>query len=399
MQETETTERVIVREANPFAPLVKLKNLNFVSTGSPYESLLDRIESAKEDSEILNSIEKLRSRLNGLTYKQHHFGELKLIPAHLIDINIDIQRFIENKHIASDIIELFDPRILQPINVVYIKSTGKYSAWDGQQSAATVALLQHFGLIDPDVLIQVKVFDDDLEVTGSNLKGEAVGNFGFRCLNGKGRKPVDAYFTHRSRVNGVRLYGSDLEEDRQSDEIQKIIESNNMFPAPPDDGKYDRALPGMITHISAINDIASHGSNREAFEIGKEDLDWALHWHNRYFSHVKGVDGGFIMAFGRLHSESRGRPQTKDSAAIPPVQITRELEDGLYNMIKDLYLIPKGFHANCKTRLTEWQKKNNMRSSWSDSCLTPFLVLDYVTWGKCSAPIPNVSGISLYCGI
>lgn len=399
MSLTTTAPRTVQRATNPFAPLAKLKNQQLTSTGSPYDPLLNRIQPLISDQQIIDSVEILLAKLRGQVFMQHHFGELKEIWLSDIDINIDIQRFLERAHIAKNIIELFDPRILQPINVVYIKSTGRYSAWDGQQSSATVALLQHFGLIDSNVKIQVKVFDDDLTVPGSTLQGGAVGNYAFRCLNGQGRKLVDTYFVHRSRVNGVRLYNSTLTEDQQSEEIQTILEENSMFPAPAQDAQGQKATPGMVTHISAVNQIAGHGTDPTLFKVTSKDLDWALRWHNTYFNSEKGVDGGFVLAFGRLHAESRGRDANNTQAVIPAVDITAQLEQGLAQMITELYLNPKGFHANCKERLAKWQIANGMRSSWSDSCLAPFLVLDYVTWGKCSAPIPQVPGLAMYSGI
>ena len=217
----------VQRRANPFAPIARLKNQN-LSQGSPYESLNDRVRPLYKDRKIMEAVESLKQRLAGQVYEQVHFGRMEDVVQDLIDINIDIQRLLENEHIASNIIMNFDPRIIQPVNCTYIKATGRYSAWDGQQSSATLALLRHFGLLHPGVKIQCKVVDDDLRVPGSNLVGEAVGNFGFRCLNGNGRKPVDAYWTHRSRVNGVRKYGSVLREDRQSEEIQRILEGNHM---------------------------------------------------------------------------------------------------------------------------------------------------------------------------
>lgn len=390
--------KTVQRKTNPFAPLVKLKNQN-LSNDSPYEKLQDRIVPLKTNETILKAVESLKTRLDGQPYSQAHFGELKLIDESLVDINIDIQRLLENDHIATDIIELFDPRIIQPINVIYIKETGRYSCWDGMQSAASLALLRHFGLLEEGVKIQCKVVDVDLTVPGSNLTGEAVGNYGFRCLNGTGRKPVEPFYSHRSRVNGVRRYGSNLEEDKQSEEIQQILENCNMFPAPSDDAKYGKSLPGMVTYISGVNKIAGHGTAKTLFDVTKKDLEWALKWHDRYFANQKGVDGGFILAFGRLHAESRGTEATKDEPAIPKIVITRELEDALADMIKEKYLTPAGFHENCKARLKKWQIANGLRSSWSDSCLTPFLVLDYIEWGKCSAAIPQVSGIGLYSGI
>ena len=151
---------------NPFLPPSKTIQTPMVSDGDIYDPLIPRALAIAEDSDIVESIENLRQRLGGQCYKQEHFGRLELLTGDLIDINIDIQRLLEKPHIARNIIELFDPRIMQPLNVIYIKSTGRYSAWEGQQSGTAFALMMHFGLVAPDTLIQCKVVDDDLEVPG-----------------------------------------------------------------------------------------------------------------------------------------------------------------------------------------------------------------------------------------
>jgi phage baseplate assembly protein W len=201
---------------NPFAPPPKAVQTPLVSTGNIYDPLVPRAMAVANNDDIQEAIENLRQRLQGEQYAQKHFGRLELQPAALVDINIDIQRLLETPHIAKNIIELFDPRIMQPLNVIYIKSTGRYSAWEGQQSGTAFALMMHFGLISEDTLIQCKVVDDDLEVPGSDLVGEAVGNLGFRCINYKGRKEPDLFYIFRSMVNGVRLYNSTLTEDLQA---------------------------------------------------------------------------------------------------------------------------------------------------------------------------------------
>ncbi len=394
---TQAVQRTVTRKSNPFAPQIKLRNRQ-LSQASPYVTLTDRAKPLAKNTDVVNAIKELAKRMGGKQFTQEHFGELALIDSDLIDINVDIQRLAEELHIAGNIIEPFDPRIMQPVNVIYIKQTGRYSAWDGQQSSISFWLMKQAGLIAPGVKIQCKVVKDDLTVPGSNDTGEAVGNYGFRKLNGNGRQSVDAFWTHRSRVNGVRRYNSNLREDRQSNEIQKILEQHNMFPAAKHEAQGRKALPGMVTYISGINQIAGHDTDDSLFEVTKTDLDWALGWHNRYFANEKGVEGGFILCFGRLHAESRGFVGTKKNPGKPAVPITRQLEDDLAKMIKDLYLTPKGFHEACKDRLAKWHKKHDMRNSWSDSCLTPFLVLDYLDWGG-TAPIPEVDGIALYAGI
>ena len=381
--------RTVVRNANPFAPIAKIKNQQLASKSGKYEALPDRAQPLITSAKIQAAIDTLKQRLNGEVYTQEHFGRLTEVDESLIDINVDIQRFLEEAHIADNIITLFDPRIMQPLNVIFIKATGRYSSWEGQQSGTAFYLMKHFGLIAAGTKIQCKVVDDDLVVPGSKDVGEAAGNYGFRRLGGSGRKLIDPYFVHRSRVSGKRLYDSTLTEDVQSHELQLILEQNNMYPAPAVDAKGQQAQPGMVTYITGVNNIGRHGAEtNQIFELGKQDLQWALNWHNTYFSNEKGVDGGFILAFGRLSAE----------ASENNIELTPELELDLYNHIRANYGSPKGFHADCKVRLKKFQIANNLKDSWSDSCLTPILIIDYLNAGGQYA-VPQVKGMATYGGI
>jgi hypothetical protein len=384
-----TQERTVDRGPNPFAPIVKQQNQRLTPRRNVYQSIDERVNSTFFGKTYADkAVEILKQRLGDQKYRQEHFGRLELVPLDLIDINVDIQRDLEMLHIANNIICRFDPRIVQPVNVTYIKSTGRYSAWDGQQSSASLKIIHDAGLIEGNFAVQCKVFDDDLSVPGSDLKGEAVGNYGFRVLNGSGREPIDAYFMHRSRVNGVRLYDSDFWEDQQSEEIQQVLEENNMFPAKASDAQGQKATPGMVTHISGINGIAGHGTRWELFEVTKDDLDRTLAWHNRYYSSEKGVDGGFILAFGRLYASAREQG----------IEITQETEQELYDMFRARYGSPRAYHADCKQRLKSFQRRNMLKESWSDSCLTPILVADYINWGGEYA-LPQVSNMTTYGGV
>jgi hypothetical protein len=330
---------------------------------------------ANED-DIQEAIKNLRERLQGEQYTQKHFGRLELQPADLIDINIDIQRLLETPHIAKNIIELFDPRIMQPLNVIYIKETGRYSAWEGQQSGTAFALMMHFGLISTDTLIQCKVVDDDLRVPGSDLVGEAVGNLGFRCINYKGRKEPDLFYIFRSMVNGVRLYNSTLTEDLQANEIQNILQTHNMFAAPGLQARGQKAKPGMITHISSMLKLAGHGTDK--FDVAKKDLDWVLAWHNKYYASEKGVNGGYIITFGRFATLCREQK----------IKITKDHELEFYQHMKR-YGSPKAFHDDCKQR---YQK---VYRGWSDACLLPIWAKDYMKRGG-TLTLPTIENYNEY---
>jgi len=363
---------------NPFAPAPKAVQTPLVSTGNIYDPLVSRAMTIANNADIQEAIENLRKRMQGEQYTQEHFGRLELQPANLVDINIDIQRLLETPHIAKNIIELFDPRIMQPLNVIYIQETGRYSAWEGQQSGTAFALMIHFGLISPDTLIQCKVVDDDLRVPGSTLVGEAVGNYGFRCINYKGRKAPDLFWILRSMVNGVRLYNSTLTEDRQANEIQNILQTHNMFAAPAVEAQGNKAKPGMVTHISSILNIAGHGSLSEEFEITKSDLDWVMAWHNKYYASEKGVDGGYLITFGRFATLCREQD----------IEITKEHELEFYQHMKR-YGSPKAFHQDCKTRYKRFF------GGWSDACLLPIWHKDYMKRGG-TLTLPTIKNYNEY---
>lgn len=388
---TTTPARTVNRGANPFAAMVKQQNaaLTPTVTHSVYESLTVRGDRVYQHSAIQKAITELKLRLGGQTYNQDHFGEVLLVPAWLMDMNIDIQREEDILHIAEQIIPRYDPRIAMTVMCTRL-ANGRYSAWEGQQTSLTFYVLLKAGVIDANTLIQVKAFDESLVVPGTALQGEAVGNLGFRIINGGGRKGVDAYHVHRSRVNGVRLYNSTFREDEQSEEIQQILERNNMFPAKTSAAARNQATPGMVTYIHGLNLIAAHDTDTKVFNLAKKDLEWALAWHDKYYPNEKGVDGGFILAFGRLAAAAR--------LSKPAVKLDQAIEADLYNLFRAKYASPKGFHRDCKGRLTSFQQRNNLPESWSDNCLTPILVMDYINWGgKCA--LPQVPHMTTYAGI
>ena len=387
-----TQPRTINRGANPFAPMVIQQNVNLAPTNQAniYEPLTVRGARAHTNSHVQEALKNLRTRLGGEKYTHKHFGELIWAKISDLDINIEIQRDEDAEHQAN-ILEKFDPRIAMPVMATKLKN-GRYSVWEGQQTSCLYYHLYHAGLIDGDFLVQVKTFDEDMIVPGTDLQGEAVGNYGFRQINGGGRKGIDAYHLHRSRVQGVRLYDSDFDEDIQSELIQQTLEKNNMFPAKSSDARGQLALPGMVTYIHGLNTIAAHGTDMKLFKQNLVDLDWALAWHDKYYPAEKGVDGGFILAFGRLAHAAR--------TAKTPVKLDTTIEADLYKLFQTQYGSPKSFHKDCKQRLLDFQDDNDLVRSWSDSCLTPLLVMDYYNPAKFAGKLglPQVPDMNKYSG-
>jgi hypothetical protein len=105
---------------------------------------------------------------------------------------------------------------------------------------------------------------------------------------------------------------------------------------------------------------------------------------------MDGVDGGFILAFGRLYAAAREQQ----------INITPKAEENLYQMLKATYGTPKGFHIDCKQRLTNFQLKNRLPKTWSDNCLAPIFLEDYMKWEKYEGHrMPILEYTPTYAGI
>lgn len=259
-----------IAKRNPFS-ISKLENaLEKQRNKNLYENLETRIEPTKSvpTKELINNaINSLKTRITR-NFTQDDFGKMELVEFNLLDINIDNQRDVEWDHVAH-IIETFDPRAAQVVNAIKLPN-GRYSIPEGQHTAVALYLLFIHGLIDKNFLVQCKVVDSLAVSPSSNLKGEAFGNYLFRVINYKGRKAVEPFFMHKSRVSGVRNYGSTLVEDLHAERIQTVVEDNNMYCRPAVDARGQGAKPGMITYIAGLNKIA---------ELEGDDFDHTLSLH------------------------------------------------------------------------------------------------------------------------
>lgn len=375
---------------NPFS-VAKIQNLMERSQDKDlYEDLATRIDPTKTlptQKLISDAINSLRNRSNG-TYTTKDFGGVEFVAFELLDINIDNQRDVDWDHVAH-IIESFDPRAVQVVNTIKLPN-GRYSIPEGQHTAVALYILWKAGMIEKDFTVACKVIDALAVVPGSDTKGEAFGNFLFRLINYKGRKAVEPYFMHKSRVSGVRNYGSTLTEDLHAERIQGVVEQSNMYTRPAVEARGHGAKPGMVTYISGLNRVAE--MEGENFDSAIHDLEFALSLHDRYFANEKGVDGGFILALGRYAKLARKNKTT----------ITREWQDALMQFFKTTYASPSKFHKQAKNRLEKFNRSHDLPGGWSDNCLLSILILDFYAY--CDAndldfPILPDQHINKYNGI
>lgn len=356
-----------------------------------YQDLSERAEptlAPPVQEQIKSAINKLLVRTENKKFKTEHFGRIEYIPLSELYINIDNQRDVDWDHVAH-IIETFDPRAVQVVNTIKLPD-GRYSVPEGQHTAIVLYILFTMGIIGKDFMVQCKVVEALTTVPGSDLTGEAFGNYLFRLINYKGRKAVEPYFMHKSRVSGVRNYNSKLTEDIHAERIQSVVEKNNMFTRPAIEARGQGALPGMVTYITGLNKVA--GLETDEFDASINDLDFALELHNKHFAYEKGVDGGFILAFGRYAALAR---RSK-------IDITHDWREALVRFFKETYASPKKFHTTCKNRLEKFNKAHDLPGGWSDNCLLSVLILDFYNWCEAngeSYPVLDDKNINKYNGI
>jgi hypothetical protein len=163
-----------------------------------------------------------------------------------------------------------------------------------------------------------------------------------------------------------------------------------MFTCPALEARGMGAKPGMVTYITGLNKIAEHET--ENFDTAINDLEFALSLHDRYFANEKGVDGGFILVFGRYAKLARKNK----------IIITREWQEELMKFFKATYASPSKFHKTCKNRLERFNKANDLPGGWSDNCLLSILILDFYNWcdaNNANYPILPDQHINKYNGI
>ena len=378
---------------NPFAVKIAKSELT-TNSKDVYENLVKRTTVAfnpnrKERRAMASALKSLRKRMGKDTvFESEHFGYVEMVRLGDMVINIDNQRDVDWDHVAY-ILENFDPRIVQVVNTIKLNND-LYSVPEGQHTVVALYILMKEGFIPADTLIACKVIPADLMVPGSPVKGEGFGNLLFRIINYKGRKTPDPYFMLRSRVNGVRLYESELQEDIHAEKIMTTVEDNGMYCRPAIEARGQGAQPNMITYIIGLNSISEFDTDQ--FDLAIEDLNWALGCHAEKFNRQKGVDGGFILAFGRYAKLAR---KTK-------VNISTTHRAALLDFIQKTYGSPAKFHKECKKRLKNFQRKYDLKESWQDASLLSVMIMDfdkYCTQKGESYPILNDQNLNKYKGL
>lgn len=154
--------------SNPFSIAKIQRALDQACDQKLYQNLKERTTTPTKDStdKITNAVNSLKARIK-TSYTSANFGYIEQVQFELLDINIDNQRDVDWDHVAH-IIETFDPRAVQVVNTIKLRS-GRYSVPEGQHTAVALYILHSKGLLPTDFTIACKVIEEIDSVPGSEL--------------------------------------------------------------------------------------------------------------------------------------------------------------------------------------------------------------------------------------
>jgi len=354
-------------------------------------SLPSMIKEVMKEREVIEAVTTLRQRVKG-KWQAHHFGRLELIPMGKVYFDIDVQRLVQLAHVCKTIIPKFDPRLIQPINVVYYPDQDIYKCWDGLQSSTSMYFLIMYGFVAidnwEDWKIQAKVIDIDLEVPWGIVENnnEAFGNKAF-LLGNQGRKEIDPYYILRNEMNGVRRFNSPMIEDIHSEIIWSCFEDHGMLPGPSDCAKDQ----GTVSHISGIKKNTNHG--KENFCIW--GLDKALTQFQNATQDDDGINASFYMAVHQLFNllKEQGIEIGSTSNKFNAKRFSE--------FIKETYGKKNASHTFRERAVARLQRGRDPKAgkvSWTDLCGIPYLVSDYIKYcdkhGLVTGKLPEISNWS-----
>lgn len=305
---------------------------NPMTTRNPLRQTASRLVTIGERVDELCNTNLWKSLIRSYKRKNKTFDtnlrpRVAMVPLREIFIDEDIQRALDRTHaakIADD--EYFDPRLVQVVFCAKMPGKNEYHAVDGQHTATVIAALVSEGLFDGesdwrDTLVPVSY----IETNDKSFARKA-----FALINGRGKKPVSQWYTHRVLVQSVRIDGSRMREDVEAELKQQICERHECYPVDKDSELV--GLPGTFTHM-------------EALKLDNKDLELCCDWHNTYF-HYQNIDGSLWFAI----------PQIATALSHAGDKFDAQLGKELAGIVQGLFGGMRHFHSSVKVAYAGWYR-------------------------------------------
>lgn len=347
----------VVRRPNPMA------TINPLARGSgKVVDLQDRVDTLSKSSAWNKQMKQWQEQ--GKKVDLSRMPKVGMFALGKIDIDEDIQRFLDDKHCANKIanINLFDEALLQTIQCI-LTSKGKLISIDGQHTSSTIAGLIASGMVEG--VNDWRTYEFPVQyIETDNL---AFARRAFSILNGKGKKKQSAYQQLRNAVFIVRIDNDTTdEEDVQLEKLVSIAEKNECFPI---ESKSNLAkYPGTFANIATFK-----GCNEDEVEL-------ATSWHNNYF-HYESMHVSTFFIFRDINRAFR-------SAKLP---VTDKLQQELAGLVQTLFGDLAQYQESVTRAHRLWTtKRYGYQANWDDDAYACALLQMYKKFGGEETVAPNI---------
>lgn len=250
-----------------------------------------------------------------------------------------VQRPISNKHLKK-ILENFDPKKVQYVNVLKIKHNKKYYYYiiDGQHTAVTYGVLAYWGYFEQDGITSNNWLDIEVKCQVVEFDNFTFAREHFLGVNGDDKKPL-AYFDKwknyvlAKRQDSPNTLTKEVYEDAYAKQV--IMESYSIIPIHEHDEE-NRGLPGAFTRVDLLKDFTD------------EEMHWWCQIHQWNWDD-RSVDSIEVAPMINLRNKIKGsksltNQQNKDFIII------------LGNIIRKLVGSPAEFRRLTESTFKEWYK-------------------------------------------
>ena len=281
---------------------------------------------------------------------------------------LSVQRPVSNRHIKN-ILETFDEKKIQYVNVLKIKFKGKFYYYiiDGQHTAITYGVFAKWGYfapeVDPKNWQDVKIKCQVVEFNNFTFAREH-----FLGINGDDKLKLVAFDRWKNYVLAKRQDSpDDVTNDKYEDAFsqQTILESFGIIPVHERDDE-NKDKPGAFVRVDLLK------------ELSEEEITWFCRVHQMNWDD-RAVDSFEVLPMVSLRHKLKGT-KSLDNAAVKEFVLT------LGNIIKNIAGSPAKFRTLAETTYKEWHKTaypgERVSSTPADVSLALLLQIYYAHGGK-----------------
>ncbi len=253
-----------------------------------------------------------------------------------------VQRPVSIGHIKK-ILEGFDPKKVQYVNVLKIKIKNKFHYYiiDGQHTAVTYGVLAKWGYYESEGISAADWLDVKVKCQVVEFHNFTFAREHFLGINGGDKLKLVYFDKWKNYVLSKRQDNPDtITKDVYEDSCAKqdIMESYDIIPVHEQDDE-NINKPGAFIRVDLLKDFT------------EEEMNWwcQIHqwnWNNR------SVDSFEVLPFVNLRNKIKGKKSLKDAA-------TKEFVITLGNIIRNTVGSPAEFRRLAESTFKEWFKTAN----------------------------------------